>query len=503
MAAKMKSNLDAVTNVFEGQQEHWISSKAVHDMLPTLQRQDVYASVSELARSGVLEKRKLSTGAGYEYKILPEDKREAKHAEVRREQRAKLLAPYSAPRESTSTHELTLDSADRNVDPNTVAPTNTDVAEQQASSDGARQDGETNQLSLLDESAADVPVTVVPEGVRGRAPRVVWTPEEKYAIAKEVARLQKAQPHLSIMSAVRLAQEVLPEKRRRLVQIQTRHHIPWIDDLLAQARTEVDSEVDTESQKVQQQVTPQPADPAQSEPAETSTTTNESRQAGMLTQLGDLAQQAVMLAQHPEFASTSQLLDILMQRIGQTFKSMLLDVLSSDEMKAILMDVRSPTSAEQSAAAVLTPVRPGSASAHAQTFSTGGPAPLSALQATEADVQPVVTRQRQPETAKAAAKQTAPRLKRVLVMGLIPNQIQEVANEFKGALDMRFWRTDQSANLLKSLSKQVDQTVIMTDFIAHSHEGLIKNSGVPYVRQPGGITKLKDTLTHIYANDDM
>lgn len=495
MAAKMKSNLDAVANLFQSRNDQWISSKAVHELMPALQRQDVYASVSELARSGVLEKRKLVNAAGFEYKIVPEGSRSAKHTEVRREQRAKMLSP----KEGALTDEGTPGGGD--VDAPTVAGPDQSIAAQEGSSAAASdiaveanesEDADAaGQLSLL-EDADDVAVTMVPEGVRGRAPRVVWTHEEKLSIAKEVLRLQKSQVHLSVMSAVRMAQDILPEKRRRLAQIQNRHHIPWIDEYLAQAR----AEEATQSAHVTNEPIEEDAKPAGLAAA----TPSESVSIGQ--QLGDFAQQAALLAQHPEFATTTQLLDILMQRIGQNFKAMLLDVLSSDEMREILLGVRSPTAAEQSAAAVLTPARPEVPSAHAQSFSPGMPTPLSSLQAQDVVSQPAVTRQRAPDTAKES-KLAAPRLKRVLIMGLIPSQIQEVANEFKGALDLRFWRTDQSANLLKALSKQVDQTVIMTDFIAHSHEGMIKNAEVPYVRQPGGITRLKDTLTHIYANDDL
>lgn len=498
----MRSNLDTVLNLFESQNQQWISSKGVHDQLPSLKLQEVYASVSELARTGVLEKRRLATGSGFEYKITPEESRSGKQMEVRRMQRAKMLDSSQQENVDDAQSE-----ANQNVDNQLPQESDSSAAVEegrlnQANSDEngkttdevvnteiqfAQTDSEAEQLSLLDDSKSDVSVTQVPAGVKGRSPRVVWTSEEKYAIAKEVVRLQKAQPHLSIMTAVRQAQQILPEKRQRLAQIQNRHHIPWIDDLIAQVRNE--EPVDNPNRAVD---------------------TNEDRDATTTSAQPEEEQKAPTPVDVPaspslfaEFASTSEIMDILMQRLGQTFKTMLLEVLSSDEMREILSGVRSPTAAEQSAAAVLTPARPGPATAHSQAFAPSAPTPLSALQSPSAEPYPAVTRQRMPEPSKATAKIDSPRLKRVLIMGLIPNQIQEVTNEFKGALDLRFWRTDQSANLLKSLSKQVDQTVIMTDFIAHSHEVLIKNASVPYVRQSGGISRLKDTLTHIYANDDV
>lgn len=484
MITKTQTNLETVVQVFKQDAGHWKSSQTLHQQIPDLSMQNIYAAVSDLAKNGTLEKRRLTVGTGFEYKL----KRSAARA-VRRVQRTKVLGAEPAQSELSLEPTITTDaSLKAKAD---VLPVEHDLGlDLAAGTEGVQQASkdvisDEQALQALVQEPSEVPVVQIPEGVKGRINRVVWNTEEKYVIAQDVMRMQKEQPHLSVVNAVRLAQKVLPENRRRLDRIQNKHHIPWIDEMLVTVRADA-------ARAEVKEVTPTVSQPEQTEETVRPSTAEASSMAAVF----DSVDKSARMQRADAELSTGELLDLLIQRMGSAVKTLLLDLVAAKELKAGLAE-SSPTTTTHGASSA-TGAKPD---AHAASHARGHTSvPLSTLQ-TPGTQMASATRHRAHNPEPVRLTEDGPRLKRILVLGLIPNQIQEVTSEFKDALDLRFWRTDQSSNLLKSLCKQVDNTVVMTDFIGHAHETIIKNADVPFIRQTGGISKLKDTLTTIYAND--
>lgn len=109
-------------------------------------------------------------------------------------------------------------------------------------------------------------------------------------------------------------------------------------------------------------------------------------------------------------------------------------------------------------------------------------------------------------TAKVGGKPTAipvskPKLPRVLIVGLLPEQQHMIGKEFGDTLDTRFVGTNENAKVLKSNAAQADRVFAMQDFISHSTvEAIVSASGVTPVVVQGGMTHLRDALTSYYVN---
>lgn len=94
-----------------------------------------------------------------------------------------------------------------------------------------------------------------------------------------------------------------------------------------------------------------------------------------------------------------------------------------------------------------------------------------------------------------------PKLEKLLIVGrLKPNHITEVKAEFSEAYDLRFHLPDQSNAMLKAMAQGADRVIVMTDIIAHSQEDTLRAVHVQYTRLAGSVSKLKELLTHLYAN---
>ena len=85
----------------------------------------------------------------------------------------------------------------------------------------------------------------------------------------------------------------------------------------------------------------------------------------------------------------------------------------------------------------------------------------------------------------------------VLVVGLKGDQPDHIRAEFAEKLDLRFCSSDQSKDQLRAMTSAADVTVVVTDFISHSHEDIIKARSKRFIKSAGGITRLKQELARL------
>lgn len=82
----------------------------------------------------------------------------------------------------------------------------------------------------------------------------------------------------------------------------------------------------------------------------------------------------------------------------------------------------------------------------------------------------------------------------VLVVGLKGSQKTEIQRDYGGCLDLRFIGSDESKDQLRAMTEKAETTVIMSDFISHSHEDIVKARSKHYIKRSGGLTQLRDAL---------
>src|ERR1035437_7766561 len=84
---------------------------------------------------------------------------------------------------------------------------------------------------------------------------------------------------------------------------------------------------------------------------------------------------------------------------------------------------------------------------------------------------------------------------RFFLVGLLPQQAMIVSQRLSDQCDIRFWQ-DDGTNKLKSSCGWADQVVIMTKFISHNTQEVIKHSGKPLLQCNGGVTDLVAQIQH-------
>jgi hypothetical protein len=94
----------------------------------------------------------------------------------------------------------------------------------------------------------------------------------------------------------------------------------------------------------------------------------------------------------------------------------------------------------------------------------------------------------------ARANPAAPRKPSVLVVGLKGSNKSEIEAGFGRTFDLRFIDSEQSKDQLRLMAEKADTTVVMTDFISHSHTDIVKSRAPKYHLQSGGMTSLRATL---------
>lgn len=102
---------------------------------------------------------------------------------------------------------------------------------------------------------------------------------------------------------------------------------------------------------------------------------------------------------------------------------------------------------------------------------------------------------------RAVATLPAPRLKRVLVCGLMPQQAGMIQSEFNDCFDIRFWNNQNGDGFdsLKSLCKSSDAVFFHTSHSSHGVESAARQHAVRFIRVSGGMTQMRAALTEFYA----
>lgn len=113
---------------------------------------------------------------------------------------------------------------------------------------------------------------------------------------------------------------------------------------------------------------------------------------------------------------------------------------------------------------------------------------------------------REKAVADKPSPKTAPRLRssatqvakrKVLIVGLIGPQIDEMQKKFGEAADLKFWQTSESAAQLRKMAKSCEVAIGVVDFMPHSADTALKDCSPSYIRHAGGIKRLKDTLSAV------
>jgi len=87
------------------------------------------------------------------------------------------------------------------------------------------------------------------------------------------------------------------------------------------------------------------------------------------------------------------------------------------------------------------------------------------------------------------------KLPKRLIVGLIAEQKHSIKSEFKDVYDLRFHNaSDDSTQVLQERCANVDEVILMTKFINHKHQDLVKKSGAPFSFCNGGVSELQKML---------
>lgn len=103
--------------------------------------------------------------------------------------------------------------------------------------------------------------------------------------------------------------------------------------------------------------------------------------------------------------------------------------------------------------------------------------------------------------APAVAKAPVPQAKRktVVIISLLPGQQAEIEREFKECFNLRMFTADQTASRsFEGSVKGCDYAIVMTKFVSHKAEDVLKAAGVQITRVTGGMTMLRNKLTDFY-----
>jgi len=84
--------------------------------------------------------------------------------------------------------------------------------------------------------------------------------------------------------------------------------------------------------------------------------------------------------------------------------------------------------------------------------------------------------------------------KKMLIVGLLHSQFNEIKLEYNEYFDIKGWSDDSSIPKLKSMLTYIDHIFVMVSFISHSTDNIVAQSGKNYTRISGGLSALKDEL---------
>ena len=293
------------------------------------------------------------------------------------------------------------------------------------------------------------------ESAGGKSDKVYWTEEEKRAFAKEYYRLVKENPKKTKTTLNAEAQGVIqPHRRRPPLGL----YSPWLNDYLEDESQRFLH--DMEKEEKDQEIPEPPAPSQQIEPQFEHVPVAEEPKS-------EISFETVIPSEEQlkNLLSTANVTDLfgeVMDRMTLALKKVILDVLTSPEVvKAMTVNVN---------------VNHQPATTDEQTVKPA--------------VYPFIERRHNPSmpTTHKDIK------KRVLIVGLLNGQVQEIQKEFSGKLDVRYWTKDEKINTLRSKAGQADYTILVTDFISHSHQDAVKNLGIKFRFHSGGMTRLREML---------
>lgn len=89
-------------------------------------------------------------------------------------------------------------------------------------------------------------------------------------------------------------------------------------------------------------------------------------------------------------------------------------------------------------------------------------------------------------------------LPRILVVGLMPKQEEEVSREYGEFYDFKFHK-DKAIGNLGNVAKKCDRVILMTKFVSHNHQNMIKNAGVELLYCNGSVSELKNLLEKLFV----
>lgn len=84
--------------------------------------------------------------------------------------------------------------------------------------------------------------------------------------------------------------------------------------------------------------------------------------------------------------------------------------------------------------------------------------------------------------------------KRILIVGLLPDQTNQIRNEFGKVFDLRFYGTDVPSSQIRDALNKVDMAIAMTKWISHPTQAVLRrHAGFTFCN--GTVTALKDLLS--------
>jgi hypothetical protein len=99
-----------------------------------------------------------------------------------------------------------------------------------------------------------------------------------------------------------------------------------------------------------------------------------------------------------------------------------------------------------------------------------------------------------PSVAPAPAPAQKPKLKKVLVAGLLGMQAESVKRQFGDKFDLRFLYADDKVSRVREQARHADVAIGMVGFISHKQEPALQ-ACPDYRRVSNGVTSLKTVLT--------
>lgn len=108
--------------------------------------------------------------------------------------------------------------------------------------------------------------------------------------------------------------------------------------------------------------------------------------------------------------------------------------------------------------------------------------------------------QKRIDAARAQVKELKVTLPKVLVVGVLGSQATELDKEYSSTLDMRYLDNTTGVALLKSQSSHSDYVILLTKFISHKHQEVVRDhKGLILVN--GAVSAVKDVLLSIACEE--